>query len=329
MAEKKTAQINETGSGKRGGRRLFTFSEKILLCILAVVSIIGGGLVWYVSQGEMDPTLQCGTIVSDYQTDTADESVDETESVSMKIVVYGDTRTGHDVHKKVTNMILEENPDAVFHTGDLVNDGLDAGDWEMWDEITSELLESTDFYPAIGNHEKNAEAYYDRFELPNNERWYVVKYDNLHVFVLDTDKDITAETDQYAWLEVELAKSAEEVDGIIAVFHHPPYSTGPHEVDEASLRDSVVPLFEQYGVDMVFSGHDHDYERSYINEIYYIVAGGGGAPTYDQQREEEWSQVFLNIHHYCVLIVNEDTIEMTVYGLDGEVLDEVAVDVRD
>ncbi|MCK4236104.1 MAG: metallophosphoesterase [Candidatus Krumholzibacteria bacterium] len=49
---------------------------------------------------------------------------------------------------------------------------------------------------------------------------------------------------------------------IAAIFHHPPISTGPHTEDEMGLRKTIVPLFERYGVDVVFNGHDHIYERS-------------------------------------------------------------------
>ena len=64
--------------------------------------------------------------------------------------------------------------------------------------------------------------------------------------------------------------------------HNPPYTATERDnaVDQA-LRATLVPLFEQYGVDVVFSGDDHFYRHSLRNGIHYIITGGGGAPLHD------------------------------------------------
>ena len=82
------------------------------------------------------------------------------------IVIYGDSRTGHKNHKRIVEAILKVKPRVVFHTGDLVNDGLDSKDWKIFNRITSELLTTAEFYPSMGNHENDSKLFFDNFSLP-------------------------------------------------------------------------------------------------------------------------------------------------------------------
>jgi hypothetical protein len=113
---------------------------------------------------------------------------------------------------------------------------------------------------------------------------------------------------------------------VIAILHHPPFSTGPHAEDEKGLRKTIVPLFDQYGVGMVFSGHSHAYERSLYNDTHYIVTGGGGAPLYDQVRASPHSQIFIKAHHFCRLTVRDNLLTLCVIDVDLNLIDIVTVD---
>ncbi|MFC1780300.1 metallophosphoesterase family protein [Patescibacteria group bacterium] len=244
---------------------------------------------------------------------------------SEVIVVYGDTRTGHDIHQLIVDNISKLEPIAIFHTGDLVNDGTIESEWDTFNEITSELLETTDFYPSLGNHEKNSDLYFENFDLPNNERWYSVDYNDIHFIILDSNISLSSESEQYTWLEADLLDTNRD-DFVVSIFHHPPFSTGPHKEDEMNLRESIVPLFEEYDVEIVFNGHDHNYERSFSNDIYYIVAGGGGAPLRDQERISDYSQKFLKSYNYCVLEMSENELNVSVYNEVNTLIDEFVVE---
>jgi 3',5'-cyclic AMP phosphodiesterase CpdA len=126
-------------------------------------------------------------------------------------------------------------------------------------------------------------------------------------------------------LKSDLEEAKKSFSFIVALFHHPPFSTGPHTEDEKGLRDTIVPIFESYGVDIVFSGHDHGYERSLYNGIYYIVTGGGGAPLYDQKRKSEYSQVFRKVYHFCELSVTADSLTVCVYDTLSNMIDRFSV----
>ena len=195
--------------------------------------------------------------------------VEGQQSLSAPIIIYGDSRTNHQIHQKIVNEIIKTKPSIVFHTGDLVEDGLIPDQWAIFNEIISDLIKIADFYPALGNHENNSPLYFDNFNLPNNERWYLIETDSLYFIVLDSNSDCSIDSEQYLWLEDDLQNINEDIKFVIAIFHHPPFSTGPHTEDEKGLRQSIVPLFEQYGVDIVFNGHDHDYERSLYNDVCY------------------------------------------------------------
>jgi len=248
------------------------------------------------------------------------------ESLSSTIIIYGDSRTGQITHQKIINEIIKTNPVIVFHTGDLVENGLISDQWVTFNEIICDLIEIADFYPARGNHENNSPLYFDNFDLPNNERWYSVEKNNLHFIILDSNSDCSIGSEQYLWLEDDLQNINGNIKFVIAIFHHPPFSTGPHTEDEKSLRQSIIPLFEQYGVDLIFSGHDHDYERSLYNSIYYIVTGGGGAPLYDQARTSPYSQLFIKAYHFCKLSLINDQLIIEVYDIDSNVIDEFVID---
>ena len=244
---------------------------------------------------------------------------------SLTIGVYGDSRTNHDVHQRVVDALILRQPAAVFHAGDLVEDGLDPGQWEIFNTITANLRQMALFFPALGNHEYNSPLYFANFELPGNERWYRVLIDAITFVVLDTGSDLDPGSEQYRWLEGHLQGIA-PADFSVAVFHYPPLSVGSHAADEKGLLQSVVPLFEEYDVDVVFAGHDHAYQRFFYNDIYYIVTGGGGAPLHDQARTSPYLQVFLKEYHFCTLVRQNNQLRLEVFGTDSQLLDSCLVD---
>lgn len=159
------------------------------------------------------------------------------------------------------------------------------------------------FYPILGNHDLNAvggasnyanSAYAKTFVLPTNspqaERYYSFESGDVHFIALDADS--CCDGAQTTWLANELASSTRTWK--LVFLHHAPYScgTGLFAIGSTlSVRNTWGPLFEQYGADIVFTGHDHLYERSkYVDDYliggssgsdllgtYYIMTGGGGA----------------------------------------------------
>lgn len=252
------------------------------------------------------------------------------EHLSGGVVIYGDSRTGHSAHERLMGGMASLVPSAVFHTGDLVGNGTDPDHWEIFNRIASLLPSGTPVYPALGNHEKESELYFDNFELPGNERWYSVDdIEGFNFIVLDTESALSVASSQYQWLQSELASSVSSTEYTIVTFHYPLYSTGKHGSDEKHIGADLVPLFEEYGVDAVFNGHDHDYERSTVNGIRYIVSGGGGAPLRDQTGTSTYSELFVKTYHFSVLYFDgEGKLNVEVWDDKVQLIDRFEINNR-
>lgn len=174
-------------------------------------------------------------------------------------------------------------------------------------------------WACLGNHEgfasnglTQAGPYYDIFSLPTagqaggvpsgTESYYSFDHGNIHFVVLDAEDTIlatNARNAMLAWLEADLA--ATRADWLIAFWHQPPYSKGflhdsDVEANEVQIREWALPILEDYGVDMVLTGHSHNYERSYLIDGHYglsttfgpehVVDGGTGDPLVDHAYEK-------------------------------------------
>jgi acid phosphatase type 7 len=224
------------------------------------------------------------------------------------IVIYGDSRSGHVIHKKIISCILGLKPEAVFHTGDLVFNGKSNKGWNIFNSIVGDLLKVAPIYPALGNHECGTIKINEQLSLPNNGRWYSVDIQNIHFIVMDVCAKYSEGSEQYNWLVKDLENQPKTTQFTSVITHYPPYCTGPHHTGQKKLRKELVPVFKKYGVDVVFSGHNHSYERAYSEGIYYIVTAGGGAPLYDQSSHESYSQLYIKDYNFCVLEQDRDTL---------------------
>lgn len=142
-----------------------------------------------------------------------------------------------------------------------------------------ELVKRFTPWAAPGNHDARRWAFYDIFDFPANgesggvasghEEFYSVDNGNLHLVMLDSETVSRSSDGEMAeWLRKDLA--ANKKPWVIVAFHTPPYSDGGHKSDNCwdsrgrlcDMRENFVPIFDEYGVDLVLSGHSHGYERS-------------------------------------------------------------------
>jgi predicted phosphodiesterase len=260
-------------------------------------------------------------------TDSAFRTAAALTQTVFSFVAFGDTRTNHDLHQQVVDRIRALAPDFVLHGGDFVEDGSEPDQWTTFFTIEQDLLRHTSLFGVLGNHEGNSQNYFDAFHLPGNERWYSFDYGNAHLVALEIDGDYgdyAPGSPQLLWLENDLAHTDQFWK--IVFFHTPPYSSGSHGGDSDALaaRAALEPVFMRYGVDLVFNGHDHDYERSVANGIVYIVAGGGGAPLHGQENPDaNPASVYFSETLHSVQISVTDSL-LTIAGVrpDGFRFDE-------
>ncbi len=263
--------------------------------------------------------------------------------------VLGDTRTRHDMHQKVVNRIIDENPLFVVNTGDLVGNGNNIGDWEHFFDINKELIKNIPYYTVLGNHEQNSENYFNFFDMPGNGSYYFFTVGDALFITLDMEGknyDTPAYLDsegrekfwnnigkdyfekEKQWLEnvLELNKSA----GYIFVFFHPTwYSIKKSRVKDAEIRRKFWgDVFERHNVTAVLNGHDHYYHHARHGGVDYIVTAGGGAPLYDTDAIQPETVKYKKIEHFMRIDVGKDSTVMKAIDINGELIEEIKVERR-
>ena len=198
-------------------------------------------------------------------------------SESLKFAVIGDNGTGEQPEYEVAAQMAAMRAvfpfDMVIMLGDnLYGRQLPADFIRKFSKPYAPLLDAgVKFYAALGNHDEQTDISYAPFNM-NNQRYYSYVRGNARFLVLDSNYFDPA---QQAWLENALKSAKEEWK--ICYFHHPLYSDGRTHGSEVELRVRLEPLLVKYGVDVVFSGHDHVYERLTPQKgIHYFVSGAGG-----------------------------------------------------
>lgn len=195
---------------------------------------------------------------------------------SFHFAVIGDTGTGGHQQYEIAQQLQRFHNAFPFNIVLMMGDNLYGGekphDFVQKFERPYEGLLASDvkFYATLGNHDDPNERFYKNFNM-NGKRFYSFKpREGVRLFSLDSNY---MDKEQIDWLEKELANSGS--DWKIAFFHHPLYSSGEKHGPDEDLRRTLEPLFVKYGVSVVFSGHEHFYERlKPQNGIYYFIEGG-------------------------------------------------------
>ncbi|NVJ59386.1 MAG: metallophosphoesterase [Gammaproteobacteria bacterium] len=234
-------------------------------------------------------------------------SPQEGSETPTRIWVIGDAGTANSDQRAVYNAYLDypgqENTDLWLMLGDnAYNDGTDSEYQRAVFNVYEDLLKRTTLWSTLGNHDGHSAnsdnlsgPYYKIFDFPRNaeaggvasgtEAYYSFDYGNIHFVSLDSyDSNRAKNGAMLSWLRNDLASTNQK--WIIAFFHHPPYSKGSHDTDDSSenrsfdMRENALPILEQYGVDLVLSGHSHSYERSYLIDGHY-----GRSRTFSSQHQ--------------------------------------------
>jgi len=234
----------------------------------------------------------------------------QSNHTNFRFLVVGASGFGTVEMFKVADLINASAASFGLHTGDVI---YSYGEERLYDSHFfypyARFLATNVMYMSIGNHDLVTDSgapYLNNFYLPANnldgtELYYSFDYGQAHFVALDTNQSTAPGSAQRTWLERDLATTTKPWKFVF--FHHPLYTAGFIIIDgtrvdlaNLSVRRNLAPLFELFGVDIVFSGHSHSYERTfpilhnrsvdeeqdpdYVNPSgpIYVTTGGGGAP---------------------------------------------------
>jgi len=287
--------------------------------------------------------LTCCTKKSTAQTSAVDLNLDV--KTPLRFVVYGDTRFHDPADTKAANptarvdlvrAIAEANAAFICITGDIVYNGNDSDDWKIWDMETRAWREKRiPVYPALGNHDLHGDPavalgnYFQRFPDLKASRYYSLRAGNTLFLTLDSSQPETTGP-QGDWLKAKLDHVPGDVDFVLLVFHHPPYTSSSDTNKEArggghsarSQEQALAKLLEErqahsrYRI-VVFNGHVHNYEHHAHGGVEYFVSGGGAAHPYmiDRAPDDLFKSDQVNFH-YLTVDVNHQQLTVTMNRLD-------------
>ncbi|HOZ49275.1 MAG TPA: metallophosphoesterase family protein [Candidatus Hydrogenedentes bacterium] len=281
-------------------------------------------------------------------TNATEETV-ESELYSFQTAVSGDAPFAFavlcDMHSKgevvpkLVEMAWAQRPNFALLVGDLVENGTKKEDWiEHFFPYMHPLSSRVALIPALGNHERDADLYYDYFSLPAPEYDYRFPYGNAEFFMVDSERPLGPGSEQYTWLDTALGSS--RATWKIVCLHCPTYSSDRNDYGDTTDRRSyygdkrvrpAAVLYDKHNVDLVWSGHIHSYERTLPirngapvlkHGTVYMVTGGGGGSL---EEAAAWRSPFMakvfSGHHYCFVSVHGPTLRIESYDLDGRMFD--------
>jgi 3',5'-cyclic AMP phosphodiesterase CpdA len=308
----------------------------------------------------------------------------------FSFLVYGDTRGRKDgialqyEHSLVVDSMIAEIKRLrdtqypvrfVLQSGDAVVNGGDARQWNMsFVPLINRLTADggVPYFAVAGNHDATTALtanaperqpalrnYFDAFSalIPANgsprrlSGYPTYAFGYCNTFLLAIDSNIAADEKQYQWVKGQLeGLDRNRYVNVIAFFHHPPFSSGPHggsnlEPQAAALRSHYMPLFHTHHVRAVFSGHDHLFEHwverygdaTGLHRMDLVVTGGGGAPLYTYQGEPNLAEYLrANVsnkvalehlvkpgiepgstpYHFLIVRVDDERLDMEIHGVD-------------
>jgi 3',5'-cyclic AMP phosphodiesterase CpdA len=252
---------------------------------------------------------------------------------SLKFAVIGDTGTASRAQNEVGALMAAFRQKFPFELVLMVGDNMYGrqGPKDYVDKFEAPYKAMLDagvkFYAALGNHDDPGQRNYKFFNMAG-ERYYTFRGTSglidhvggtgVRFFALDSNYMDKAQID---WLEKELADSVSEWK--ICFFHHPLYSSARKHGSSLDLRAILEPLFVRYGVSVVFTGHDHVYERTKPQKgITYFVSGAGGSLRKGDLRKSEFTAVgYDQDFHFMLAEIDGDEMHFQAVARTGTVVD--------
>jgi hypothetical protein len=246
---------------------------------------------------------------------------------SVKFAAIGDNGNGDSEQYDIANLMAKAHErfpfDRVIMLGDNIYGGQKPADLvKKFSQPYKALLDAgVKFYASLGNHDDPVHVQYPPWNM-GGQRYYTYATKNVRFFALDSNR---VDQKELAWLEGAL-KDAQE-DWKICYFHHPLYSDGGTHGSSVDVRVLFEPLFLKYGVNAVFSGHDHIYERITPQKgIYYFVEGASGELRKGDTRPSAMTaKSFDQDRSFMLVEIDGNTLSFQATSRTGAIVDSGAL----
>jgi acid phosphatase type 7 len=267
---------------------------------------------------------------------------------NFSFLVLGDS--GMDTPEQVSligQMLTEPGITKVIHVGDIA---YESGTFAQFEQnffaLYAPMLSRVPFFTTPGNHEyltNSAAPYLSVYSTPDSSvpaqdagRYYSFDWGDAHFVSLDSNLlPLDAGPRMLAWLDADLAATGKYWK--VVFLHHPPYPTGNHLGDPICelVQQSVNPIVERHGVQLVLAGHEHGYERSFPllsgqkanpsgPSTTYLISGGGGA-TLTSVGALPQCALSLSTHNYLRVDVTGSMLTFAAKAPDGSVIDRITL----
>ena len=258
-------------------------------------------------------------------------------SEEFHFVVYGDNRYQFwffSYHDRVVKAIKKYEPEGGFrfvvNTGDIVElPGSGYGwQWHQFLDQVQPLATTIPYMISLGNHEAKGEIeeFQNYFDFGTDDFWYSFDYAGAHLIFLSSEHPIDAKSPQYRWLIRDLQESSERTDTLFVFFHRPLFTYDPRENYRRNpRREELIPLFKEYGVDIVFCGHVHAYEHLKEDGLHLVTTGGGGVPLWNVPEVGEKTVRTETTFHFCDVTVRDGEVEVIARRTDGSEIESFTV----
>lgn len=245
------------------------------------------------------------------------------EPQSVRLAIIGDSGSGDEAQIEVARQMAiwrGQFPfDFVVMLGDNIYGRKTAADFKrkFEDPYAPLLAAGVRFYASLGNHDHTSERYYKPFNM-DGKRYYTFKRGDVAFFVLDSNY---MDPEQVDWIKKQLSGSTAHWK--ICYFHHPLYSDGKMHGPDLDLRKQLEPIFVEYGVDVVLSGHEHFYERLQPQKgIYYFVLGNSGELRYNGLRpSQDTAKGFDTDRAFALMEISGEELHFQAVSRVGETID--------
>jgi len=245
---------------------------------------------------------------------------------SVRFAVIGDNGTGEKPEYDVAQQMAKYRGvfpfDFVIMLGDNIYGSKDEAAFKrkFEDPYAPLLSAGAKFYASLGDHDDPNERFYKPFNM-GGQRYYRFKSGDIDFYALDSNY---MDVEQMNWLQRELPSGG---GWKICFFHHPLYSDGRYHGPDLDLRAHLAPIFQKYGVNLVFSGHDHVYERIKPKDgIYYFVIGNSGELRYGNLKvTADTAAGFDTDSGFLLAEIDGDTLNFQAISRTGRVVDSGAL----